>query len=205
MWQNPELKARAKTYNSKAMQQYGLTPQAFYDQKLKPLLYLGFLPKSIVRYKLLNMSAGSIGRLIRNFCTETDKQQYAENKKMAVGSNHSYIAFLEVQYKTHFAAKLPDFSTLRNSKVLKKYGMLPHEYYAQKLKPLLYLGFPPSAMLRYKLVNLSLNGVVRMIKKFGSPEDLAQYKSNVTKVGGGSKTYNKFLDSQYLKYAGEDS
>lgn len=105
MWENQELRDRFKILKTKAFYKYNMQPQDFYDQKLKPLLYLGFLPTSIVKYKLLDMCAGSIKRLIYTFGNEEDKEQFEINKKKAAGANHAYKQFLEDQYNTHFKDK----------------------------------------------------------------------------------------------------
>lgn len=102
---NDEARKRHKIYNSKAYKKYDMMPQDFYNSKLKPLLYLGFLPTSIVRYGLLDMCAGSIKRLVYEFGDEQDKQQFEENKRKMAGANKSYIKFLEEQYIKHFKPK----------------------------------------------------------------------------------------------------
>lgn len=97
-WENPDLKERAKIFNSSAHKKHGINPLDYYNQKLKPLLYLGFLPTSIVKYGLLDMTKGSIKRLIREWGTNEDLLQFEENKKHAVGANKLYKKFLEDQY-----------------------------------------------------------------------------------------------------------
>ncbi len=101
-WKDPFLKERSSIFNSKASYKHGITPQEYYDQKLKPLLYLGFLPTSIVRYNLVDMCACSIKRLIWEFGDEKDKEQFELNKRKSAGANKSYIKFLEDQYNKHF-------------------------------------------------------------------------------------------------------
>lgn len=98
MHSDENFKQKSKIFNSKAQKNHNMSPQEYYDLKLKPLLYLGFLPTSIVRYKLLDMCAGSISRLIKNFGTPEDKEQFMLNKLNSKGANKKYKNFLEKQY-----------------------------------------------------------------------------------------------------------
>lgn len=102
IWKNPAYKQRASIFNSKAYKEYGMTPQQFYDEKLKPLLYLGFLPTAIVRYKLVDMSKANIKLMIETLGTEEDKLKFEENKKNGAGANKAYIQFQKDQYNKYF-------------------------------------------------------------------------------------------------------
>lgn len=103
MWKdNKDLKERSSIYNSKASQKYGMNPQDFYNDRLKPLLYLGFLPTAMKRYNLIDFSKGSIKRLIKEFGTKEDIDQFNLNKKNGGGANRAYIKFQEEQYNRYF-------------------------------------------------------------------------------------------------------
>lgn len=106
IWQNPEYKERASIFNSIAYKKYQMMPQEFYDKKLKPLLYMGFLPAAIVRYGLVNVSKNYIKKLIVEWGTEEDILQFEKNRKMGAGANKAYIKFQEDQYNKYFAEKL---------------------------------------------------------------------------------------------------
>lgn len=104
-WENLDRRQKSKIFNSKSYQKYGIIPQELYDKRLKPLLYLGFLPTSIVRYNLIDFSKGSIKRLIYEFGTTEDKDQFELNKKNSAGASKKYIQFLEEQYNKYFKDK----------------------------------------------------------------------------------------------------
>lgn len=102
VWSNPKLIERAKITGTTAYRKYKMLPQEFYDKKLKPLLYLGFLPTSMNKYGLLIMSGQTIKRLIYTLGTKEDQEQFEENKRKIAGANKSYIKFLDDQYKKYF-------------------------------------------------------------------------------------------------------
>jgi len=101
-WESQELRDKCKIIRSKAYLQYGIHPQEFYEQKLRPLLQLGFLPTAIVKYQLLDMHAGSIKLWITRYGTGDDMNLFIRNKKNGAGANKAYIKFQEDQYKKHF-------------------------------------------------------------------------------------------------------
>lgn len=102
MHADPEFKERTHIFNSKATQKHNMLPQDYYNEKLKPLIYLGFLPTAITKYKLLDMTKGSIKRLIKSWGTPEDLEQFELNKSRATGSNRSYIQFQYDQYIKYF-------------------------------------------------------------------------------------------------------
>lgn len=104
-WKNPEFKERASLFNSTAYKKYNLLPQEFYDQKLKPLLYMGFLPAAMVRYKLIDLSKNYIKILIKEWGTNEDLAQFEENRRKGAGANKAYIQFQEDQYNKYFKDK----------------------------------------------------------------------------------------------------
>jgi hypothetical protein len=123
-WQNPELRKKLSIYNSKAYKKYDMLPLDFYNERLKILLYLGFLPTSIVKYKLLDMSKNYIKELIYKFGSEEDKIQFEANKKHMAGANKNYINFLEYQYARFFKdaiEKLPDYNSYDLEKDYQKF------------------------------------------------------------------------------------
>ena len=97
---------RISLTSSVAYQKYRMTPQEFYDEKLKPLLYMGFLPAAIVRYNLINVSKNYIKKLIVEWGTGEDILQFEKNRKMGAGANKAYIKFQEDQYNKYFADKI---------------------------------------------------------------------------------------------------
>lgn len=113
-WKDDEFRSRSHVFNSKAYQKYGMSPQEFYDKNLKPLLYLGFLPTSIVRYNLLDMSVNYIKKLIYKFGNENDKKQFEINKFNAAGANKAYRKYLEQQYNKYFKEKLENLNIGKN-------------------------------------------------------------------------------------------
>ena len=104
-WNNPERRERAKITSTKSYRKHNMLPQDYYNKKLKPLLYMGFLPTSITKYRLLDMGKDSIKRLIYKFGNEDDKKQFDINKLNADGANKTYIQFLEYQYNKYFKDK----------------------------------------------------------------------------------------------------
>lgn len=111
-WESQELRDKCKIIRSKAYLQHGIHPQEFYEQKLRPLLQLGFLPTAIVRYKLLDIHAGSIKLWIKRYGTSEDMKQFNENKRKGAGANKAYIKFQEDQYKKHFFCESPEINDL---------------------------------------------------------------------------------------------
>jgi len=105
-WESQELRDKCKIIRSKAYLQYGMNPKDYYDQKLKPLLYLGFLPTAIIKYKLLDIHAGSVKLWVKRYGSDEDLTQFEENKRKGAGANKAYIQFQEDQYKKYFADKL---------------------------------------------------------------------------------------------------
>lgn len=105
IWENQDLRDRCKIIFSKAYQKHGIHPKEYYEQKLKPLLYLGFLPTAIVKYKLLDIHAGSIKLWIKRYGSTEDMQQFELNKKNGAGANKAYIKFQEEQYLKYFASE----------------------------------------------------------------------------------------------------
>lgn len=105
-WESQELRERCKIIRSKAYMQYGMNPKDYYDQKLKPLLYLGFLPTAIVKYKLLDIHAGSVKLWIKRYGSQEDLTQFEENKRKGAGANKAYIQFQEDQYNKYFKDKI---------------------------------------------------------------------------------------------------
>ena len=101
-----ERRKRISMTSSTAYQKYGMPPQEFYDQKIKPLIYLGFLPAAIIRYKLVDMTKGNIKLQIKKFGSAEDMKQFNLNRKNGAGANKAYIKFQEDQYKKHFAEKI---------------------------------------------------------------------------------------------------
>lgn len=104
-WESQELRDKYKIIRSKAYIQYGMNPKDYYEQKLKPLLYLGFLPTAIVKYKLLDIHAASIKLWIKRYGSTEDMQQFELNKKNGAGANKAYIKFQEEQYLKYFASE----------------------------------------------------------------------------------------------------
>lgn len=104
-WGNPKRKNMSKIFNSKSMQKDGMHPQRYYDEKLKPLLWLGFLPTFIAKYKLLDRHSNYIKPLILKWGTKEDLLKFEKNKKMGAGSNKTYIKFQEQQYVAYTANK----------------------------------------------------------------------------------------------------
>lgn len=105
IWQNPEYQERASVFNSIAYKKYQMLPQEFYDKKLKPLLYMGFLPAAMVRYNLIKVSKNYIKKLIIEWGTKEDILQFEENKKKGAGANKAYIKFQENQYLKYLVSK----------------------------------------------------------------------------------------------------
>lgn len=101
-WESQELRDKCKIIRSKAYLQHGIHPQEFYEQKLRPLLQLGFLPTAIVRYRLLDMHAGSIKLWVTRYGSEEDMNLFNRNKKLGAGASKAYIKFQQDQYKKHF-------------------------------------------------------------------------------------------------------
>lgn len=102
-WENnTKLKERASITGTTAYRKYKMSPQDFYEQKVKPLIYLGFLPTSMVKYKLLDMSIGYISKFIYAWGSQDDIIKFKENKNKMAGSNKSYREFLENQYNKYF-------------------------------------------------------------------------------------------------------
>ncbi len=101
-----ERRKRISLTSSTAYKKYGMSQQEFYDQKIKPLIYLGFLPAAIVRYKLVDMTKGNIKLQIKKFGSVEDMEQFNLNRKNGAGANKAYIKFQEDQYKKHFANKI---------------------------------------------------------------------------------------------------
>jgi uncharacterized protein YdhG (YjbR/CyaY superfamily) len=101
-----ERRKRISLTSSTAYQKYGMSPQEFYDQKIKPLIYLGFLPAAIVRYKLIDMTKGNVKFQIKKFGSNEDMEQFNLNREKGAGANKAYIKFQEDQYKKHFADKI---------------------------------------------------------------------------------------------------
>lgn len=102
---NSKSRELASLHGTTAYRKYKMDPQEYYDKHLKPLLYFGFLPSAIVRYKLIDMSKGNIKALIWKYGTEADKLQFEANKKKAAGANKAYIKFQEDQYNKYFKDK----------------------------------------------------------------------------------------------------
>ena len=105
-WESQELRDKCKIIRSKAYLQHGMNPKDYYDQKLKPLLYLGFLPTAIIKYKLLDIHAGSVKLWVKRYGSTEDMAQFNENKKKAAGANKAYIQFQEDQYNKYFKDKI---------------------------------------------------------------------------------------------------
>lgn len=96
-WKDPERRVKASVYSSKAFQQLGVTAKEYYDQKIKPLLYMGFLPKAISQYIISDRHKQTITSMIKKFGTEEDISQFELNKKRGAGANHKYITFQKEQ------------------------------------------------------------------------------------------------------------
>lgn len=99
---NEKRRKEVSNQSSKAYRKYGISRQEYYDQKIKPLIYLGFLPTAMVRYGLVDLTKGRITEVIQEDGTEDDWNQFEKNKTLGAGANKAYIKFQEDQYKKHF-------------------------------------------------------------------------------------------------------
>lgn len=104
-WKSQELRERHKIISSKAYRKYKMEPKEFYKMRIKPLIYMGFLPTSIFRYGLLDFCKNHIKQVIFKEGSEMDKKQFHLNKVNAAGSNKAYIKFLSDQYEAYFKDK----------------------------------------------------------------------------------------------------
>jgi hypothetical protein len=97
-WEKEGSRERASITNSNAYKKCKMQPLEYYNKNLKPLLYLGLLPRVIEKHQLINIfTRSSIPRLIEKFGNESDKKQFNKNKKLVAGANRAYIAFMEHQ------------------------------------------------------------------------------------------------------------
>jgi len=119
-WKNSNRRENSKIFNSKSMQKLGIHPQEYYNQKLKPLLYLGFLPTAIIKFKLLDVCKGSIKRLIYTWGTSEDIAQFEENKRRGAGASKAYIQFQKDQYKKYFENKTDEECNVLLLSILEK-------------------------------------------------------------------------------------
>jgi len=109
---NDERKKLTSLKSSTAYRKYGISRQEYYDQKIKPLIYLGFLPTAMVRYGLVDLTKGRIKEVIEEDGTEDDWNQFEKNKTLGAGANKAYIKFQEDQYKKHFFCGPPHSNDL---------------------------------------------------------------------------------------------
>jgi len=109
---NEERRLQTSIRSSRAYRKYGISQQEYYDQKLKPLLYLGFLPTAIEKFKLIDLSKGHIKAMILRFGSQEDVDQFNKNKKLGAGASKAYIKFQEDQYKKHFFCGPPHPNSL---------------------------------------------------------------------------------------------
>jgi len=156
---------------------------------------------------IINLSGENNGMFGKNHSTES-KERMSETRKqnweILKSDPEKHAKYVErttiMNRKTWESQELRDKCKIIRSKAYLQYGVHPQEFYEKRLRPLLQLGFLPTAIVKYQLLDIHAGSIKLWITRYGTEDDMNLFIRNKKNGAGANKAYIKFQEEQYKKH-----